>query len=129
MSAEVDLAQRPELPLEDQKRAAHQALRSRLLVGEWSDDLEKALAKHIRPDRRNAWGIAEMSRNPFRSLSSQVGGVLYREPPTVYAPNAGGAELIKAVEAAGAWQLMQRVSTDLIGQREALVRVEYSERG
>lgn len=125
---DLDLTSRPQLPACDQKRAEHQALRCRLLNGEWSDDLEKALLKHIRVERRDAWGIAEMSRNPFRSLASQVGGALYRMPPTVRGA-AGSEDLIALVEGAGLWQLMQRVSTDLVGLRESLVRVDWSERG
>lgn len=124
----LDINSRPKLPEEDRKRSEHQALRSRLQCGMWADDLERALAKHIRDDRRAAWGIAEMSRNPFRSLATQVGGALYRSPPTARGP-AGGEGLLSTVEAAGYWQLAQRVSTDLVGQREALVRVDHSARG
>lgn len=112
----------------DQKRATHQALRCRLLNGMWEDDLERALAKHIRPDRRAAWGIGEMSRNPFRSLSTQVGGALYASPPSVRGP-PGSEGLISAVESAGYWQLMQRSSTDLVGVREAFMRLDWTERG
>lgn len=112
----------------DRKRAEHQALRARLLAGEWASDLEEALGKHIRPERRSAWGIAEMSRNPFRSLANQVGGTLYQSPPTVRGL-PGSDDLIKEVESAGFWQTMQSVSTDLVGLREALVRVDWSERG
>lgn len=122
---EVDLASRPQLPTsEDQKRAEHQGLRSRLLCGRWDQDLERALSKHISPDRRTAWGIPEMSRNPFRSLSTQVGGALYASPPNA----KGDAALLAHVERAGFWQLMQRVSTDLVGLREKPVRADYSER-
>jgi len=125
---QIDLPSRPQLPASDQKRAEHQALRCRLLNGEWAEDLEKALQRHIRTERREAWGIAEMSRNPFRSLATQVGGALYRMSPTVRG-SAGSEGLISAVEGAGLWQLMQRVSTDLVGLRESLVRVDWSERG
>lgn len=124
----LDPKTRPALPPEDDKRAQHNALRARLLSGEWADDAEKALNKHIRPDRRAAWGITELSRNTFRSLSTQVGGVLYQSPPTVRGP-AGGEGLITAVENAGFWQLQQRASTDLVGIREGIVRLDWSERG
>ena len=125
---DLDLTSRPQLPAADQKRAEHQALRSRLLSGLWSDDLEHALDKHIKPERRAAWGIAEMSRNPFRSLSTQVGGALYSMPPILRGPT-GGEGLLATVQASGYFQLMQRVSTDLVGIREALVRVDWTERG
>lgn len=117
---------RPELPPAERPRAEQQALRLRMLNGEWSQDLEAALAKHISSDRRTAWGIPEMSRNPFRSISTQVGGALYQSPPTTM---GGDKELLSRVDDSGYWQLMQRVSTDLVGVREALVRKDYSERG
>lgn len=119
------LPTRPNLPASEQKRGEHQALRTRLLTGHWAQDLEVALGKHISPDRRAAWGIPEVSRNPFRSLSTQVGGALYRESPTV----VGDQALANLVQQAGLWPLMQRVSTDLVGLREALIRVDWSERG
>jgi hypothetical protein len=126
----LDLASRPMLPPEDRKRAEHQALRTRLLNGQWADDLERALEKHIRQDRRQAWGIAEMSRNPFRSLSTQIGGALYRSQPKVRGTAGTTAEqLAAAVEGAGFWQLQQRASTDLVGLREGIIRVDWSERG
>lgn len=119
------LPTRPTLPPEESKRAEQQALRIRLLNGTWGDDLERALGKHISADRRTAWGIPEMSRNPFRALATQIGGALYQQPPTI----GGDQALIKAVSDAGAWSILQRLSTDLVGVREALLRVDWSERG
>lgn len=119
---------RPALPFGEENRAKQQALRARMLTGGWLKDLEEALTRHIRTERRTAWGAPEMSRNPFRSLSQQIGGALYGMPPEVRGLPAG-ADLVKAVEAAGYWQLMQRVSTDLVGQREAFIRVDWTDRG
>lgn len=124
----LDVATRPLLPECDRKRAEHQALRERLLDGGWGDDLEKALAKHIDPSRRTVWGIPEMSRNTFRSVSSQVGGVLYRTLPPVRG-ETGSDELIKAITKAGFWELQQYASTKLVGLRESVVRVDWSKRG
>jgi len=122
---EIEHATRPQLPTsEDQKRADHQALRARMLCGRWDQDLETALSKHIKADRRSAWGIPEMSRSPFRSIATQVGGALYASPPKTQ----GDAALLGVAEGAGYWQLMQRVSTDLVGLREKPMRVDYSER-
>jgi hypothetical protein len=125
----LDLAQRPSLPAEDKKRAEHQSLRTRLLHGHWAKDLEEALNKHIRPERRVAWGIAEMSRNPFRSLSTQIGGALYRSQPRVRGSAPGASVLATAVEQAGFWELQQSASTDLAGLRESIIRVDWTERG
>lgn len=100
-----------------------------MLNGEWAEDLEEALRRHIPEDRRSAWGMAELSRNPFRSCASQVGGVLYQSPPEPRGAGATGSELVQRVGDGGYWQLQQRGSTDLVGLRETLVRVDYSERG
>ena len=118
----------PPLPEADKRRAEQQALRSRLLQGFWNPDLEKALNKHIAPERRAAWGIPEMSRNPFRSLSTQLGGTLYQETPEVRG-DQGAEPVLEAAAEAGLWQLMGSVSIELVGLREALVRADYSERG
>jgi hypothetical protein len=126
---EVSAPNRPLLPTEeDRNRAEHQALRDRMLDGEWAKDLEAALNKHIDSSRRTAWGIAEMSRNPFRSIATQVGGALYQTAPTARGVNAG-EELVRRVADAGYWQLMQHASTDLVGLRETVMRVDYTERG
>jgi hypothetical protein len=116
------------MPASERSRCEQQALRCRLLGGGWLDDLEEAIGRHIAPERRAAWGIAEPSRNPFRSVSTQLGGTLYQRPPEIRGPN-GSEELLEAIEEAGLWQLMGSVSAELVGLREALVRVDYSERG
>lgn len=122
------LPPRPPLPGDDnQRRAKQQALRMRLLRGRWSEDLETALKLHVREDRLGVWGIGEMSRNPFRSISSQVGGALYHRPGELRG-GAGVDDLSAAMQAAGYWQVMQRQSTDLVGLRETLMRVDWSER-
>lgn len=127
---EVTLPARPLLPTEeDRLRAEHQGLRCRMLNGRWAEDLERALDKHISKERRSAWGIAELSRNPFRSIASQVGGALYQTAPNTRGQGSAGAELVQRVSDVGYWQLMQRGSTDLVGLRESLVRVDYTERG
>lgn len=99
-----------------------------MLSGGWAQDIEEALARHIRPERRAAWGVAEMSRNPFRSLASQVGGALYESPPELR--TAAGSEGLGAlIEGAGLWQIQQRAATDLVGLREGFVRVDWTRRG
>lgn len=125
---DLDLATRPLLPASSRKRAEHQALRMRLLSGLWAQDAEKALEKHIAADRLTAWGIPELSRNPFRSIASQVGGALYQANPTVYGPTGADA-LARAAADGGLWAIQQRASTDLVGLRETLLRVDWSERG
>jgi len=123
------LPPRPRLPGKDnQRRAEHQSLRMRLLRGRWAEDLEQALRMHVREDRLGVWGIGEMSRNPFRSISSQVGGALYHAPGQLRGPT-GTEDLASAMERAGYWQVMQRQSTDLVGLRDVIMRIDWTERG
>lgn len=109
----------------DNKRCEHLALRSRMLSGRWLPDLERALNKHISPDRRAQWGLPEPSRNPFASVTKQLGGVLYTQPPAI-SGNGADQKLLGPVADAGLWNLMQRFSTDLVGLRENVMRVDGS---
>jgi len=124
------LENRPQLPNEfEQLRAEHQALRTRMLGGRWDKDLEKIIGAHISEDRRSTWGIPDGSRNPFKAIAQQIGGVLYLSPPAIIPPDDSGEALLKIVRDAGYWSLAQRVSTDLVGLREIPVRLDYTERG
>ena len=115
---------------EDQRRWEHSALRVRMLVGQWTTDLEKAIANHIDPTRAAAWGTPDLSSNIFRSISKQL-SVLYDRPPMVDHPD--GAEAIAptltALTDAGLWSLMARTASMVIGCREYGLRVDVSETG
>ena len=45
-------------------------------------DLEDELARHLPADRREAWGPADLSSNPFEQITRQL-SVLYHEIPAV----------------------------------------------
>lgn len=108
----------PTMPAEDMERAQHQAMRLRMLTGRWGPDLERALEAHIPAARRATWGQGNRSRNPYRTLCSQVGGALYHSPPQL----RGDAGPIEALDAAGYWQHMLTQSTYLVGLRELFIR-------
>ena len=66
----------------DQNRWDHTALRRRLVQGTWEQDLEDELYRHLPADRREAWGVADMSSNALEQVSRQL-AMLYHETPQV----------------------------------------------
>lgn len=124
--------QKPIKPLaptnEDQTRWSHSGLRHRLISGNWEDDLEDELARHLPPDRRETWGAADMSSNPFEQITRQL-SVLYHETPTVSNLNGDIDDLIAReglVTKSGLWQLMQRGQQLILGLNEAVVRIDVN---
>ena len=67
---------------QDQARWDHSSLRKRLIMGAWEDDLERELRRHLPADRRESWGVADLSSNPFEQITRQL-AVLYHENPSV----------------------------------------------
>ena len=65
-----------------QTRWDHSALRRRMIIGAWAEDLEGELQRHLPPDRREAWGPSDLSSNPFEQITRQL-SVLYSEIPSV----------------------------------------------
>ncbi|MGA0874706.1 MAG: hypothetical protein ACO3Q6_05650 [Ilumatobacteraceae bacterium] len=108
-----------------QMRLEHTALRKRMLVGQWILDLEDELARHLPADRRESWGPADLSSNPFEQITRQL-AVLYNQAPVV-TNNQGDIEQLTGrngyVTKAGLWPLMQRGQEFTIGLRECGVMV------
>ena len=117
-----------------QRRWEHSALRFRMLTGNWLEDLEDELARHVPGDRRAAWGVADMSSNVFKAISKAL-SVLYSEPPSVgltgYGEGAADGLLARGglVERAGLWPIMQTVQLYTLGMREMLLRVDVDSTG
>jgi hypothetical protein len=109
-----------------QGRWDHTALRRRMIIGAWADDLESELQRHLPPDRREAWGPSDLSSNPFEQITRQL-AVLYSENPSVTNANGDITDLLSReglATQAGLWPLMQRVQQMVIGLREAFVRID-----
>ena len=109
------------------QRWAHTALRRRLIEGTWADDLEEELLLHLSLDRRESWGVADLSSNPLEQVTRQL-AVLYQDQPIVtnsndvdISPLAGREGLITQ---AGLWPLMQRVQQLVLALRECFVRID-----
>ena len=113
-----------------QRRWEHSALRRRMLIGDWQQDLENTLAQHIPSDRRAAWGVSDLSSNVFKS-SVEALSALYNDSPAVGLPS-GSADASSLLgnggylDRAGLWPLMQRVQAMTLGMREMLIRVDIN---
>jgi hypothetical protein len=122
-----NIAMKPAAPTDiDQARWDHSALRKRLLVGAWLEDLERELAKHLPPDRREAWGPADLSSNPFEQITRQL-SVLYAENPSVTNTQGDIQDLVGRnglITLAGLWPLMARAQQMILGMREAIIRID-----
>jgi len=99
-----------------------------MIIGAWEQDLEDELARHLPADRREAWGPADLSSNPFEQITRQL-SVLYHEVPAVTNLNGDISALTSReglVTKAGLWQLMQRAQQMVIGLRESAIRIDVN---
>lgn len=113
---------------DEQDRWSHTSLRKRMIIGAWEQDLEDELARHLPADRREAWGPADLSSNPFEQITRQL-SVLYHEIPAVTNLNGDISDLTSReglVTKAGLWQLMQRAQQMVIGLRESAIRIDVN---
>ena len=113
---------------EDQARWDHLGLRIRMLTGRHMEDVERAIANHIDPTRRRAWGIPDLSSNVFKSVTEQM-SCLYDRPPIIdheTGPDLS-VQMTKAIDDSGLWPLMSKVATMVIGCQEYGVRVHVSD--
>tara|TARA_R100001443_G_scaffold42253_2_gene55573 strand:+ start:194 stop:1654 length:1461 start_codon:yes stop_codon:yes gene_type:complete len=113
---------------QDQQRWEHSSLRKRLIIGAWENDLEDELSRHLPADRREAWGPADLSSNPFEQITRQL-SVLYHEVPSITNLNGDISDLTAReglVTKAGLWQLMQRAQQMVIGLRETAIRIDVN---
>ena len=109
----------------DQSRWEHTALRRRLIQGTWSEDLEDELFRHLPADRREAWGVADMSSNALEQVTRQLSMLYHQTPSVTHTEDIN--ELVGRdgyVTKSGFWQLMQRVQQYTIAMRECIVRID-----
>ena len=110
-----------------ESRWKHTSMRRKLVQGTWSDLLEDELYRHLPADRREAWGVADMSSNCLEQVSRQL-SQLYHETPKV-THDQDIQELIGRegyITKSGFFQLMQRVQQYTIAMRECCVRIDVS---
>lgn len=111
----------PSDPLE-LARWQHTRMRRDMLYGRWEPHLRARMAQALPKRRVQAWRLADLSCNVFRSAVSQV-SVAYDRAPRVRHDSIPDA-LDEAVRRGGLWPLMQRVQRDTVGLREMLLRVD-----
>lgn len=130
----IDVPLRPVLPGPEGRRWNHTLLRERLLSGDWSEALDRAIERHMGRTRRRGMGAVDMSSNVLRAVATQL-AVLYDRPPKVLHAGDpdGAAPLIESesgiLARAGLWQTMRYVQRMVIGLNEALVSVRISADG
>ena len=117
-----------------QARWEHSALRRRMLIGNWLQDLEDELARHLPTDRRAAVGVADMSTNVFKGVNQAL-SALYNEPPTIGVMGAAQSQadplLARGglIDQAGLWPMMQEIQLFTLGLREMFLRVGVNSTG
>ena len=128
----LDFNPKPAAPsMETNERWEHNALRVRMLRGQWQDDLESELARHVSRERRAAWGVSDMSSNVFKATSKSL-SALYNEPPMI-GVDASRQEMEGflgddgLIYKSGLWAMMQSFQMFTIGCREMFMRVDISD--
>jgi len=99
-----------------------------MLQGNWDQDLEDELYRHVPADRRDAWGASDMSSNVFEQTVRQL-SVLYHEAPIVVNSTGdidGLIGLDGITSKAGLWPLMQRLQQYTLGMRECFIRIDVT---
>lgn len=128
----LDFDPKPAAPtMETNERWEFNSLQVRMLRGQWQDDLELELAKHVSRERRASWGISDMSSNVFKATSKSL-SALYNEPPMIGVDASrdqmegflGDDGLIYK---SGLWAMMQSFQMFTIGCREMFMRVDISD--
>lgn len=118
---------RPTMPTtEDETRARHQAMRWRLLVERWDDDLLAYLGELIDERVLQSWGQVDTAANPIADICRQLSTPgLYGRRPTVRHTDARAETLVGAggvLDRAGWYSRGQHLQYLTIGLGNLLVR-------
>ena len=116
---------------EEASRWEHSRHRRALMEGRWQRLLEDRLQMQLGSTRRQAWGIPDISSNPFKVVATEL-ATLYDAPPDVSHNTAGGAvdELCGSnglIARAGLWPQMARFQAMVIALREMWMRVDVED--
>lgn len=117
----------------DARRWEHTRLRRRLLEGTWERDLVERLELHLGTVRRQAWGVPDLSSNPFRIICRELSALYLAAPDIRHTRSPDRAEELIAgggiIARTGLWATMQRFQALAIGCREYWQRIHVSEDG
>jgi hypothetical protein len=116
---------------EEASRWEHSRHRRALMEGRWQRLLEDRLQMQLGSTRRQAWGIPDISSNPFKVVATEL-ATLYDAPPDVSHNTAGGAvdELCGSnglIARAGLWPQMARFQAMVIALREMWMRIDVED--
>lgn len=108
-------------------RWEHTRNRRALMEGRWQRLLEDRLQAQLGSTRRQAWGIPDLSSNPFRVVATEL-ATLYDAPPDVRHNRFGDVSGIEGLVArAGLWAQMNRFQAMTIALREMWMRVDVED--
>jgi hypothetical protein len=122
---------------EEAARWEHTRHRRALMEGTWQRLLEDRLQAQLGSTRRQAWGIPDLSANPFRVIAYELAS-LYLDAPDVHhhaaetaAQRNGGTSSAEAliggeglIAKSGLWSQMPRVQAMTIALREMWLRID-----
>ena len=125
---------------EEAARWNHTRHRRSLMEGTWQLLLEDRLQQQLGSTRRQAWGVPDLSANPFRVISYEL-STLYDAPPDVHhnaaedaATRSGGTSSADAlvggeglIAKSGVWSQMPRVQAMAIALREMWMRIDVTD--
>lgn len=116
---------------EEASRWEHSRHRRALMEGRWQRLLEDRLQMQLGSTRRQAWGIPDISSNPFKVVATEL-ATLYDAPPDVSHNTAGEAvdELCGSnglIARAGLWPQMARFQAMVIALREMWMRIDVED--
>lgn len=130
MSYDKKIPYKPIAPNDDTRaRWSHTEQRRKLIQGTWSDLLEEELYRHLPADRRESWGVADMSSNALEQVTRQLSQLYHEQPKVTVEPDQDISDLIGRngyVTQAGFFQLMQRVQQYTLAMRECCVRIDVT---
>ena len=125
---------------EEAARWNHTRHRRSLMEGTWQLLLEDRLQQQLGSTRRQAWGVPDLSANPFRVISYEL-STLYDAPPDVHhnaaedaATRSGGTSSADAlvggeglIAKSGVWSQMPGVQAMAIALREMWMRIDVTD--
>ena len=108
------------------------ALRERMLIGDWYEDLRIELSQFFAPEVLARMTHPDVTRNPQKSFNVQK-NVLYNDPPVVVIETGEGEATeptdLDAIIRPELWPLRQRCHLLTLGLRESFMRLDWHEGG
>ena len=108
---------------EDARRTAHQALRQRLIDGEWQTDASTRTGEFFSTETQQFLPPPEMSRNPALCIWQQI-AIGYDDEPVVTAEGVSPEDLADALPDS-IWALAQDRHLTTVGLNESVMRLDH----